>query len=151
MFRGRYAHTIDSKGRVSIPSGFRTELHRRSERPPIVTNGVTQAGECLWLYPYEDWCDFENRIVSLSPDNLDAQSYVRFMVSGATECPIDNQGRSLLPGFLREYAKLDREVTIAGVGTRIEIWNKTKFDEDQSNTQAHFQRIASVVSDLGDS
>ena len=89
--------------------------------------------------------------MNLSPENLDAQSYVRFMVSGATECPIDNQGRSLLPGFLRDYAKLDREVTIAGVGMRIEIWNKAKFDDDQSNTQAHFQRISSVVAELGDS
>ncbi len=151
MFRGRYSHTIDTKGRVSIPSDFRSELHRRSERAPIVTNGVTPAGECLWLYSYDDWCAYEDRIVNLSPDNLDAQSFVRFMVSGATECPIDNQGRSLLPGFLREYAKLDREVTIAGVGKRIEIWNKTKFDDDQLNTQAHFQRIASVVAELRDS
>ncbi len=150
MFRGRFSHTIDTKGRVSIPSGLRLALQRRSERPPIVTNGVTPAGECLWLYPYEDWCEYESRIVGLSPDNLDAQAFVRFMVSGATECPIDNQGRSLLPAFLREYAKLDREVTIAGVGARIEIWNKTKFDEDQTNTQVNFQRIASVVSNLGD-
>ncbi len=151
MFRGRFSHTIDAKGRVSIPSGFRLELQSRSEQAPIVTNGVTGAGKCLWLYRYEDWCEYESRLVGLAPDNLDVQSYVRFMVSGATECPIDNQGRSLLPGFLREYAKLDREVTIAGVGTRIEIWNKTKFDDDQSNTQAHFQRIASVVAGLGDS
>lgn len=149
MFRGRFSHTIDTKGRVSIPSGFRVELQRRSERAPIVTNGVTEAGECLWLYPYEDWCDFENRIVNLAPDNLDVQAYVRFMVSGATECPIDNQGRTLLPQFLRDYAKLQREVTIAGVGTRIELWNKSLFDEDQSRTQVNFQRIASAVTGLG--
>ncbi len=150
MFRGRFSHTIDTKGRVSIPSGFRVELQKRSDRPPIVTNGVTPAGKCLWLYPYDDWCDFEQRIVGLSPDNLDAQSYVRFMVSGATECPIDNQGRTLLPAFLRDYAEFDREITIAGVGSRIELWNKAKFDEDQMNTQLHFQRISSVVADLGD-
>jgi MraZ protein len=126
------------------------ELQRRSEQPPIVTNGVTPAGECLWLYPYEDWREFEDRIVKLSPDNLDAQAYVRFMISGATECPIDNQGRTLLPGFLREFAKLEKEVVICGVGSRIEIWNKAKFDEDQTNTQAHFQRISSVVANLGD-
>ncbi len=126
------------------------ELQSRSEQAPIVTNGVTEAGECLWLYRYEDWCEYESRLVGLAPDNLDVQAYVRFMVSGATECPIDNQGRTLLPAFLREYAKLEKEVTIAGVGTRIEIWNKAKFDEDQTNTQAHFQRIASVVADLGE-
>jgi len=151
MFRGRFSHTIDAKGRVSVPSGFRAMLQSSSDQAPIVTNGLTNAGECLWLYPYEIWSRYEDRLAELPPDNLKAQRYVRFMVSGATECPIDNQGRSLLPGFLREYAKLDREVTIAGVGKRIEIWNKAKFDDDQSNTQAHFQRIASVVADLGHS
>jgi MraZ protein len=148
MFRGRFSHTIDAKGRVSIPSGFRLELQTHSEQAPIVTNGVTEAGECLWLYRYEDWCEYESRLVGLAPDNLDVQSYVRFMVSGATECPIDGQGRTLLPAFLREHAQLGRDVTIAGVGARIEIWNKALFDENQSRTQENFQRIASVVSGL---
>ncbi len=148
MFRGRFYHTIDAKGRVSIPSGFRVELQSRSEQAPIVTNGVTPAGLCLWLYPFEDWCKFEARIVKLAPDNLDVQSYLRFMISGATGCPIDGQGRTLLPGFLREHAQLERDVTIAGVGTRIELWNKTLFDENQSKTQDHFQRIAAVVAEL---
>ena len=67
----------------------------------------------------------------LSPDDLDAQAYVRFMISGATECPIDNQGRTLLPAFLREFAKLEKEVVICGVGSRLEIWNKAKFDEEE--------------------
>jgi len=87
-------------------------------------------------------------VIGLAPDNLDVQAYVRFMVSGATECPIDSQGRTLLPAFLREHAKLGREVTIAGVGTRIEIWNKALFDENQTRTQENFQRIASVVAGL---
>lgn len=151
MFRGRHSHTLDTKGRVSIPSGFRMELQRRSEQPPIVTNGVTHAGECLWLYPYEDWRAFEDRLMALSPDDMDAQAYVRFMISGATECPIDNQGRTLLPAHLREFAKLEKEVVIAGVGSRIEIWNKSKFDEDQTNTQAHFPRISRSVTKMGES
>ena len=148
MFRGRFYHTVDAKGRVSIPSGFRLELQSRSEQAPIVTNGVTGAGKCLWLYRYEDWCEYEAHLVGLAPNDMDVQSYVRFMVSGATECPIDGQGRTLLPPFLREHGKLGREVTIAGVGTRIEIWNKSLFDENQSGTQDDFQRIASVVAGL---
>jgi MraZ protein len=149
MFRGRFYHTIDAKGRVSIPSGFRLELQSSSEQAPIVTNGVTVPGQCLWLYRYEDWCEYESNLVGLAPDNLDVQAYVRFMVSGASECPIDGQGRTLLPAFLREHAKLGREVTIAGVGGRIEIWNKELFDENQTSTQEDFQRIASVVAGLG--
>jgi len=56
MFRGRFFHTIDAKGRVSIPSGYRLELQSSSEQAPIVTNAVTESGECLWLSRYEDWC-----------------------------------------------------------------------------------------------
>ncbi len=148
MFRGRFFHTIDAKGRVSIPSGFRLELQSRSDNAPIITNGPPDALACLWLYPYEDWCKFESRVATLSPDNLKVQQYVRFMISGATECPIDAQGRTLLPQYLRDYAKLEREVAIAGVGTRIELWNKSLFDEDQSNTQADFQEISAAVAEL---
>jgi MraZ protein len=148
MFRGRFFHTIDAKGRVSIPSGYRLDLQSSSEQAPIVTNAVTESGECLWLYRYEDWCSYESRLVDLAPDDLDVQAYVRFMVSGATECPIDSQGRTLLPAFLREYGKLGREVTFAGAGKRIEIWNKSLFDENQARTQENFQRIASVVAGL---
>jgi MraZ protein len=147
-FRGRFYHTIDAKGRVSIPSGYRLELQNSNEQAPIVTNGVTQAGRCLWLYPYEDWCDYEDRLVGLPADNLKVQSYVRFMVSGAIECPIDNQGRALLPAYLREHATLEREVTFAGTGNRIEIWGKSLFDENQSETQENFVDIASVVAEL---
>jgi MraZ protein len=147
-FRGRFYHTIDAKGRVSIPSGYRLELQSSSEQAPIVTNGVTEAGKCLWLYPYEDWCEYEARLVGLPADNLKVQSYVRFMVSGAIECPIDNQGRTLLPAYLREHATLGREVTFAGVGRRVEIWDKSLFDENQSETQENFEDIASVVAGL---
>jgi MraZ protein len=148
MFRGRFFHTIDAKGRVSIPSGYRLELQSSSEQAPIVTNAVTESGECLWLSRYEDWCLYESRLVDLAPDDLDVQAYLRFVVSGATECPIDSQGRALLPAFLRDYANLGREVTFAGVGKRIEIWNKPQFDENQARTQENFQRIASVVAGL---
>lgn len=149
MFRGRFSHTIDAKGRVSIPSGYRLELQQRSEQAPIVTKGVTPAGGCLLLYPYEDWCEFESRIVALRPDDMDVQAYVRFLVGGASECPIDAQGRTLLPQYLRDYAKLKREVTIVGAGTRIELWNESLFEQDESRTQANFPQITSVVAELG--
>ena len=139
---------MDAKGRVSIPSGFRVELQRRNDQAPIITNGVAQGGPCLWLYAYDDWCDYESRIVGLAPDNPDVQSFIRFMISGAAECPIDGQGRTLLPAYLREHGRLERDVTFAGVGTRIEIWSTALFESDQSRTQAQFSHIAEVVSNL---
>ena len=125
------------------------ELQRLSERAPIVTNAKTSAGECLFLYPYEDWCKMEARLVRLAPDNLKVQDYVRFLVSGASECPIDNQGRMLLPAYLREHAKIDRDVVIAGVGEKIELWSKSLFDDSQHKTLANFENIAGIVAGLG--
>jgi MraZ protein len=87
-------------------------------------------------------------VAGLGPNDLDVQAYLRFLVSGATECPIDGQGRILLPTFLREHAELEREVAIVGVGPRIEIWDKSLFDENQSRTQEDFKRIAAVVAGL---
>lgn len=145
MFRGRFVHTMDSKGRVSIPSGFRVELQRRSERAPILTN----ADQCLLLYPYEDWCDFEQRIVGLSSFDPDVQAFARMMISGASECPIDAQGRILVPPVLREHARLEREATIAGVGPRIELWDRSRFDADLLKTQARYLEISSAMAKLG--
>lgn len=145
MFRGRHAHTIDQKGRVSIPAGFRVELQRRSEMPPIITN----AHECLYLFSYEDWADFEQRLVSLSSIDVHNDAFRRFFISGASECPIDGQGRLLIPGYLRDHADLKREVTIAGVGERIELWDKARFDAEITRTRARYSEIASEVAKLG--
>jgi MraZ protein len=138
MFRGRFVHTIDSKNRMSLPAGYRTELQRRSDHPPILTN----AHQCLELHPYEDWQQFEERIVSLATIDPRAQALARMMVSGAVECPIDRQGRILVPQLLREYAGLEREVTVAGVGPKIELWNSARFEANLIQTQARYEEIS---------
>jgi transcriptional regulator MraZ len=134
-------HTIDAKNRMSLPVEFRAEIQRRSDRPPILTN----AHECLDLYPYEDWLEFEERIVGIAAVDPEAQAFVRMLVSGATPCPIDKQGRILVPPHLREYAGLDREVTVAGVGTKIELWDRARFEANMSRTQATYPEMASSV------
>ncbi len=141
MFRGRSVHTIDAKNRISIPAGFRVEFDRRSDRAPILTNDAA----CLALYPYDDWCVFEESLLNLSSVDPDVGSYARFMVSGASECPVDKQGRILVPPALREYAALDREVTVAGVGNHLELWDKVRFDAEISKIQARFGEISSSV------
>jgi MraZ protein len=124
------------------------ELQTHKDHPPIVTNAATNACPCLWVYPYEEWCSYEKSIRKHAVVDLDAQAYVRFMVGGYNECPIDGQGRILLPPLLREYAQLERDVIITGVGERIEIWDKSRFEEDHSQTQNDFQRIAGVMARL---
>ncbi len=145
MFTGRFVHTIDSKGRVSIPAGLRVELQRQSDRPPILTNML----DCLALYSRDNWEVYAQKLIEVDPFRLEGHELQRFMLSGACEVPPDAQGRILIPPHLREHAKLDKEVTIAGVGPRIELWSKERFDAEMSRTQARFREISREVSELG--
>jgi MraZ protein len=138
MFRGRFVHTIDAKNRMSLPVAFRQEIQRRSDRAPILTN----ANQCLELHPFEDWEDYESDIVAMAKFDPEAQAYARMVVSGAVECPIDKQGRILVPPHLRDYAGFDRDVTVAGVGTKIELWNTARFETNLIQTQARFEDMA---------
>ncbi len=121
------------------------ELQQRSERDPVLTN----AHQCLYLYPNEDWASFEQRLVGLASVDTNYESFRRFFISGANECAIDAQGRMLIPPYLRDHADLKKEVTIAGVGERIEIWDKVRFDAELSRTQDRYSEIASEVAKLG--
>jgi MraZ protein len=138
-------HTIDAKGRVSLPAEFRSELQRRSDRPPILTNML----DCLALYSRDAWDAYEDRLSSVDSFRLEGHELQRFMISGATECAPDSQGRILIPQYLREHAMLDKDVTIAGVGSRIEIWDRQRLANDLSRTQARFREISTEVSKIG--
>lgn len=144
MFRGHFVHAIDAKGRMSIPAGFRTELQSRSDQAPI----LTISEESLLLYPYDDWCAFEDQILGLSAVQPDVQDYQRYMIANCAECPIDRQGRILIPTYMREHAQLEREVTVAGIGPRVELWDKARFDAKMKNIQARHREIASAVAKL---
>lgn len=145
MFRGRSVHTIDAKGRISIPAGYRVEFERRSERAPILTN----LDRCLALYPAEDWERYEQKLLDASPFDPDVTSFRRFMITGASECPIDKQGRILIPPSLREFAGLNKEVVVAGLGSHLELWDKARFDAELAKTQAQYDAISASVAKLG--
>ena len=139
-------HSIDSKNRMSLPAGFRQELQTRSSEPPVLTN----AHQCLDLFPFEDWLAFEEQIVGISSVDPEAQAYARMMISGAMPCPIDKQGRILIPPHLREHAALAREVTVAGVGPKIELWDRSRFEDNLTQTNARYPEMArSVAEKLG--
>jgi MraZ protein len=137
MFRGRHDHTIDTKGRLSIPTGYRQEILRRSEKPPVLTNYKNY----LALYPYEDWLVIEQNLMTKSKLQPDVLAYTRFVISGSTECPIDSQGRILVPPALREHANLEKKVTIAGVLDCIEIWDTKLFETTKLETMSRLEEI----------
>lgn len=141
MFRGRFTHTMDGKGRVSIPSSFRAallDLDDSAAKPPFLTN----LQRCVALYPHDAWIEVERRLSEASSMQPEVQALQRFVVSGATECPIDGQGRILVPPYLREHGALSKEVVIAGVGSRIELWNKERFATDLARTQENLSAWA---------
>jgi MraZ protein len=144
MFRGRHYHSIDSKGRLSVPSEYRMEYQRLSQRPPILTN----LHECLALYPAEDWERFEQSLLDVSAIQIEAQDLQRFMISGAVECPIDAQGRINIPTYLREHARLERDVAIAGVGPFVQIWDRALFEQDHVRIRSDYTRISNAVAQV---
>ncbi len=147
MARGRFQHTMDAKGRVSIPTSLRMELQAHGDLPPILTNLV----DCpaVGVFSHDRWLEIEQRLANMSQMQPEIQSVQRMLVSGAVECPIDGQGRVLVPPHLREHGELDREVTIAGVGRRIEIWDRSRFDQELAEIRDRGPEVSRVAAELG--
>jgi len=141
VFMGEYQHTIDSKGRVSIPARFREELGELF----VITKGLDNS---LFVYPMEEWRRLEQKLKSLPFTRADARAFARFFFSGAVECELDKQGRVLLPQVLREHARINKDVVIIGVSTRIEIWAKEVWEEYSLQAAANYETIAETLVDL---
>lgn len=142
MFIGEYSHSVDTKGRVSIPAKFREELGGKF----ILTKGLDN---CLFIYSMDEWKILESKLKQLPLTNRDARAFVRFFFSGATECGLDSQGRIRIPTNLREHAILEKEATIIGVGTRIEIWSNKEWQEYNNDDNLSYDEIASKMEELG--
>ena len=129
MFIGEYEHSVDVKGRLIMPAKLREDIGEKF----VVTKGLDG---CLFAYSQKEWENFEEKLKSLPLTNKNARDFVRFFLAGAIECEIDKQGRFLISSNLREYATLEKEVIIVGVLNRIEIWNKEKWKQVDSNISA---------------
>lgn len=128
MLIGEYEHSLDVKGRIIMPAKLRQDMGDKF----VVTKGLDG---CLFAFSQNEWLNFETKLKSLPLSDKNARNFVRFFLSGATECEIDKQGRFLLPNNLRTAVNLVKETIIIGVGTRLEIWDKetwTKCDENIS-------------------
>jgi MraZ protein len=121
MFIGEYIHSLDEKGRLTIPNTFRQALGEKF----YITRGFDK---CLRLYTIEEWEKFSEFLSSFSPTDEASMNLKRFWFSGSVEGTWDKLGRVLIPLYLREYAELDRDVVIIGVGKYIEIWSKENWE-----------------------
>ena len=148
VFRGRYEHTIDGKGRTSLPSRFRDVLTASGESRLIVTTGLDA---CLVAYPLREWEAFEERLSRLPSFDPSVAMLKRIYVSGAIECDLDKLGRLLLPSSLRDHAGISRELLFAGMGKHIELWDKARFEslsrgalEDETKRADMAKRLAEL-------
>ena len=139
MFMGEYNHTIDTKGRLIVPSTFREALGDTF----VVTKGLDG---CLFVYDNQEWNAFEEKLKSLPITNKEARQFARFFLAGAAEVEVDKQGRILVPNILREFAQINKEVVLIGVASRIEIWSKERFEgitafEDMDEIAEHMAEL----------
>ncbi|MBE3587799.1 MAG: division/cell wall cluster transcriptional repressor MraZ [Thermoanaerobacteraceae bacterium] len=138
MFMGEYQHTIDAKGRLIIPARFREGLGEKF----ILTKGLDG---CLFAYPPQEWAALEKKMRSLPFTKADARAFVRFFFAGACECEVDKQGRILIPGNLREYAGLEKDVVVIGVSSRVEIWSAGRWQSYNDQAAASVEEVAEKI------
>ncbi len=143
MFRGRYEHTIDSKGRLSIPARFRETLGERYDSRLVVTT----YDNCLIAYPHQEWQVLEDKVAALPEFKKDTKAFLRFFYSSAVDCNIDRLGRILVPQALREYAKFEKDVILVGTFRHVEIWSKALWE--QAEAQASEEEIVNTLERLG--
>lgn len=142
VFMGEYQHSIDEKGRLTIPAKFREGLGQSF----VITRGLDH---CLFVYPMEEWKALEERLKSLPFTKADARAFTRFFFSGATECEWDKQGRVNIPPTLRDHAGILKECVVIGVSNRVEIWSKEKWESYFEQAEDSFSEIAEKLVDFG--
>lgn len=147
MFRGRYEHALDSKGRISIPSKFREILNKKYDERLIITN----FDHCLLAFPYEEWNQLvEQKVGSFSILRKETSAFLRFFYSSAIDCTIDTHGRLLIPPTLRDYANLKKDVVLVGEGRFFEIFAKEQWQEVAQQAEEGFDQIRdTLASNIG--
>jgi MraZ protein len=142
MFFGEFEHTIDSKGRLTIPAKFKDDLVGGI----VVTRGLDH---CLWAYTREEWKKVSEKIASLPMTSADARRFTRFMFAGANEAIPDRQGRIIIPQKLLEHADIDKDVVVTGMMNRIEIWSPDRWQTEQEEATENPEALVAQLADLG--
>jgi MraZ protein len=142
MFLGEFSHTLDDKGRLTIPAKFRDELAGGL----VITRGIDH---CLAVYPRQVWEHLAARITQLPISQRNARNFGRLMFSGAADFVPDRQGRVLIPQPLRDYAGLDGDAIIIGLYDRLEIWNPENWTILRTEVEENPESIAEQLQELG--
>jgi MraZ protein len=142
MFIGEYLHSIDLKKRMAVPSKFRADLKNKV----VVTRGLDK---CLFVYPMKVWEDLAGKLGTLPVGESATRSFIRLMLAGAVDVDVDKQGRILIPDYLKEYAGLGKNVVVAGIYNRLEIWDEKKWKDYKKKAEKNTDEIAEQLGKLG--
>lgn len=142
MFIGEYAHTIDPKKRLALPSKFRGELGNRV----VVTRGLDS---CLFIYPIKVWEELATKLGTLPVGEAGTRSFIRIMLAGAADVDVDSQGRILLPEYLKTDGGLKKDVTIVGLFNRLEVWDTARWLRYKAQAEKSTGAIAEELGKLG--
>jgi MraZ protein len=146
MFRGRYLHAIDAKGRLSIPAKFRDALKNGYDGELVVVANES----CLEVHPLEEWKRIEAKLDEKSLFDQDVRKAGRLYISRAKDTTMDRAGRIVIPPDAREQAGLGREVILVGGGRRhFEVWDRVRFADFERNNQHELPSVFDKLSSLG--
>jgi MraZ protein len=145
MFRGRYQHTIDPKGRLSVPAKFRDALAQYSGELIVVPNDY-----CLEVHPLEEWQRIETKLREQSIFQPEVRELSRLFISRAKDASLDAAGRVLIPPDAREQAGLSKDVTLVGGGLpQFEVWDRARFEEYERTRADRLPSLFERLSGLG--
>jgi MraZ protein len=142
MFIGEYNHNLDDKGRVAVPAKFRAMLKGGA----VVTRGLDN---CLFLYSKKEWQELAIKLAKLPISKSNTRAFSRLMLAGAMDVDFDNQGRIMLPEYLRKFAGLKKNLIIAGLYDRLEIWDEAVWNKYKRGTEKKSAAIAEALGELG--
>lgn len=142
MFIGEYTHTIDDKNRLAVPVKFRAALSGGA----VVTRGLDN---CLFLYTRDEWQKLAEKFANLPLAQANTRAFTRLMLAGAMDVELDKQGRILVPDYLKSFASLTKNVVVAGLYSRLELWDESKWTAYKQQTEANSSEIAEKLGELG--
>jgi len=145
VFYGEYIHTLDNKNRMIIPYRFRENITENGIEKLYITRGLDK---CLFLFADNEWKKQEDKFNDMPFTKKQVREFKRMFFSGAIETIPDKQWRVLIPEYLKEYAFLSKEIMIIGVGNRVEIWDKEKWEEYYKVSKNNYEEIAEKLIDF---
>jgi transcriptional regulator MraZ len=149
MFRGSFEHTLDGKGRLSVPAKFREVLLGKGDERIVITNFLVDEARCLDVYPLDEWLRFEDEVRKKPRFDRKMVMFQNYYLGGAYECSVDKQGRILIPPLLRKYADLKRNVVLVSALEKFRIWDEETWKKIFANAEGKLMQDPDFLGDLG--